>query len=88
MNHSQGWQDGPRIRQIRKERGFARGEFAAKVGLRQAASLSNIEYGNKPASLEVLLKIAAGLGVNILEIIKPDAPWRDDLARIGNSGAA
>jgi transcriptional regulator with XRE-family HTH domain len=76
-----GCQDGDAIRRIREERAYIseraqRGHWSIKAVARRVGitpqSLSNIELGNKPASLAVLIKISRDLGVPVDRVIKAD----------------
>lgn len=68
MNHI-GCQDGAAIRRIREERNISALALAERVGIRRR-SLYNIELGNKPAGIEVIVKIARELQVPVDEILK------------------
>jgi transcriptional regulator with XRE-family HTH domain len=71
MNQN-GRQDGTAIRRLREERGYRHVKaFAARVGITPQA-LSNIELGNKPAGIDVLVTIARVLGVPVDKILKAD----------------
>ena len=71
MNQN-GCQDGDAIRQLRKERGYRTVKsFAVRIGIKPQ-SLSNIELGNKPAGIDVLVTIAGALGVPVDKILKAD----------------
>jgi transcriptional regulator with XRE-family HTH domain len=64
-----GCQDGAAIRRIREERNRTPADLAASVGIRRQ-SLYNIELGNKPAGLAVLVRIARELRVPVDRILK------------------
>jgi transcriptional regulator with XRE-family HTH domain len=65
-----GRQDGKAIRRLRKERGYRTVKsFALRVGIKPQ-SLSNIERGNRPAGIDVLVTIAGALGVPVDTILK------------------
>jgi transcriptional regulator with XRE-family HTH domain len=71
MNQA-GFQNGTAIRQLREERGYRSVKsLAARVGLKPQ-SLSNIELGNKPASIAVLMRIARELRVPVTRLLKDD----------------
>lgn len=79
MNHI-GCQDGAAIRRLREERGYASVRaFAVRVGIKPQ-SLSNIELGNKPAGLAVLVKIARALDVPVDQIIRDDETDTEEAA--------
>ena len=67
-----GCQNGAAIRRIREERELSALDLAERVGIRRR-SLYNIELGNKPAGLAVLVRIARELNVKVNEILKDDA---------------
>lgn len=95
-----GCQDGDAIRRIREERAYfseraQRPHWSIKaVALRVGItpqSLSNIELGNKPAGLAVLVRIARDLGVSVDEILlkaDADAPAKGAPARGPLTGIA
>jgi transcriptional regulator with XRE-family HTH domain len=60
------------IRQRRRERGLKVGELAASVEI-STQHLDNIEAGRHPASIEVLYRIAARLGLNIDDVTRSGA---------------
>ena len=76
-----GCQDGDAIRRLREERAYfseraERGNWsikavAGRVGITRQ-SLSNIELGNKPAGLAVLIRISRELGVPVDKILRAD----------------
>jgi transcriptional regulator with XRE-family HTH domain len=66
-----GCQDGAAIRRIREEQRITPADLAARVGIMRQ-SLYNIELGNKPAGLAVLVKIARELGVPVDEVIRAE----------------
>jgi transcriptional regulator with XRE-family HTH domain len=66
------YQDGEEIRRLRERSGLNVPAFAAKVGITSQA-MSNIELGNRSASLGVLIRIARELGVRLDLITKQDA---------------
>jgi transcriptional regulator with XRE-family HTH domain len=72
MNHI-GHQDGNAIRRLRRERGYHSVKaFAVRVGITPQA-LSNIELGNRPAGIDVLVTIARELSVPVDEILRDDS---------------
>ena len=80
MNRN-GFQDGDAIRKLREERAYfseraQRGHWSIKAVARRVGitpqSLSNIELGNKPASLAVLIRISRDLGVPVDQVIRAD----------------
>jgi transcriptional regulator with XRE-family HTH domain len=70
MNQN-GCQDGAAIRRLREDQRISAGDLADRVGIIRQ-SLYNIELGNKPAGLAVLVKIARELGVQVDEILLKD----------------
>jgi transcriptional regulator with XRE-family HTH domain len=73
MSRIIGWQDGPKIRQLRERTGLSVATFAERNGIvRQHLSL--IELNRKGAGLDTLVRIAKGLGVPV------DFILRDELA--------
>lgn len=66
-----GCQDGAAIRRLREERDLSALDLAERVGIKRR-SLYNIELGNKPAGLAVLVKIARELRVPVDRIIRAE----------------
>jgi transcriptional regulator with XRE-family HTH domain len=66
-----GCQDGAAIRRLREERDLSALALAERVGIKRR-SLYNIELGNKPAGLAVLVRIARELRVPVDKILKAD----------------
>jgi transcriptional regulator with XRE-family HTH domain len=79
-----GWQDGRKIRELRKQRGIDRIEFAARIQI-LPQSLSHLELNNKQARLDTLIRIARELEVPVDEVIRPGL---DDDAEDEPDGAA
>jgi transcriptional regulator with XRE-family HTH domain len=80
MNRN-GCQDGAAIRRLRKARGYDSVKaFAMVVGI-TPQSLSNIELGNKPAGLAVLIRISREFGVPVDRILRADDDEADDAAQ-------
>jgi XRE family transcriptional regulator, fatty acid utilization regulator len=71
MNESEprGNQDGDKIRQLRKDAGLTVTELAERIGV-VPGTLSNIELGNKPAGLGLLIRIAKELGKQLDTLVK------------------
>lgn len=59
---------GKAIRSARRERGFSQEAFAAHVGL-DRSYFGAVERGEFNVTLATLLKIAAGLGVRLNELL-------------------
>jgi transcriptional regulator with XRE-family HTH domain len=57
---------GTRIREARRKRGIRVGAFATRVGI-STKHLDNVEAGRKPASIELLNRIATELGIERAE---------------------
>lgn len=74
MNESEprGNQDGLKIRQMREAAGLTVTELAERIGV-VPGSLSNIELGNKPASLGILIRIARELNGSVDALLKDAA---------------
>jgi transcriptional regulator with XRE-family HTH domain len=85
MNRS-GRQNGEEIRRLRKARGLSVPQLAQMIRV-TPQSLSNIELGNKGASLEILMRIAEVLGVPIDWLVRKEIPARQEVPA-GRSGAA
>lgn len=88
MTRPRGQQDGPRIQAFREASGLSRRQLADQLKLRHEQTLTNIELGNKPASLDMLTKIADALGVQLTDIIMPGTTLHKALTRSGNGGGA
>lgn len=88
MTQPRGQQDGPQIQRFREKRGLSRRELADRIGLSHEQTLTNIELGNKPASIRMLTKIAAALGVQIVDVVKCDTPLHDALTQANTGSAA
>lgn len=61
--------DGPRLRELRQRSGQKVGAFATTVGISRG-HLVNLERSARPASIEVLYRIATALGVEISELTR------------------
>ena len=59
--------DGPRLRELRQRSGQKVGAFATAVGISRG-HLVNLERSARPASIEVLYRMAGALGVEINEL--------------------
>lgn len=79
-----GCQDGAAIRRIREERKLSALELAERVGIRRR-SLYNIELGNKPAGIDVIVRIARELRIQVDEILKK--PGDDAEAEVDGAAA-
>ena len=60
---------GIRIRSIRMKKGLTQADLAARVGTSQA-KISHYELGTKQPEIVTLDRVAAGLGVEISELLK------------------
>lgn len=59
---------GMNVKRLRKERGYSQNEFAIVAGLTQAY-LSRVERGLANPQLDIINKIANGLGISIEELL-------------------
>jgi len=64
---------GPRLRALRRDRGWTLDELAALAGI-SPSTLSRLESGKRQASLELLLPLTRRLGVRIDDLIDPGIP--------------
>jgi transcriptional regulator with XRE-family HTH domain len=64
------WGLGLRIRAIRKRRGLTQAELARRIG-RSAGALSAVERGRTPPGFDILRRLAAVLGVSIVDFFQP-----------------
>lgn len=62
---------GYRIRQLRKEQGLSQERLALMVGV-ERAYLAKVELGSRNATIDVLEKIATGLGITLADLF--DSP--------------
>jgi len=68
-----GSQDGAKIRALRKDAGFDTATaFAQRLGIKPQ-SLINIERGNRPAGLAMLIRIASELGTSVDDLLREAA---------------
>lgn len=58
---------GYRIRQLRKEQGLSQERLALMVGV-ERAYLAKVELGSRNATIDVLEKIATGLGITLADL--------------------
>lgn len=61
-------QVGPRLRDVRRERGWTLEVLAARAGM-SASTLSRLESGKRQASLELLLPLTRLLGIRIDDLL-------------------
>ncbi|MGO2471465.1 MAG: helix-turn-helix domain-containing protein [Microbacterium gubbeenense] len=61
-------QVGPRLRAIRRARGFTLDDVAARAGM-STSTLSRLESGKRQASLELLLPVTRHLGIRIDDLL-------------------
>jgi transcriptional regulator with XRE-family HTH domain len=66
-------QVGPRLRVVRRSRGWTLDELASRAGM-SASTLSRLESGKRQASLELLLPLTRQLGIRVDDLISVDAP--------------
>jgi len=66
---------GERIKLLRKERGWAQGELAGKIGS-DARQISRYENGKITPSVEAVIKIAQAFDVSIDFLLLDDVPRR------------
>jgi transcriptional regulator with XRE-family HTH domain len=59
---------GERLRALREEAGFSQESFAHRVGIDRTYQ-SGLERGIRNPSLDVLVKLAAGLGVQPVDLL-------------------
>ncbi len=61
---------GLRIRQLREQRGLSQHQFAKMIGM-DRSYLINIEKGKRNVSIDMLTRIAVGLGVWVADLFPP-----------------
>lgn len=61
-------QIGPRLRDVRRDRGWTLDELATRAGI-SASTLSRLESGKRQASLELLLPLTRLLGIRIDDLL-------------------
>ncbi|HYT73511.1 MAG TPA: helix-turn-helix transcriptional regulator [Vicinamibacterales bacterium] len=67
---------GARIKAVRARRGFTQEELASRAGL-HATYLSDLERGEQTPTVDVVNRLARGLGVTLAEFFAPfDEPYR------------
>lgn len=64
---------GPRLRAVRRARGWTLDDLASRAGL-SASTLSRLESGKRQASLELLLPLTQQLGIGIDDLVRPESP--------------
>lgn len=64
---------GPRLRQLRRERGQTQAEMAAALGLRPAY-INLLENNQRSLSVQVLLRLAEVYGIDWRNLLQDDAP--------------
>lgn len=68
-----GSQDGAKIRTLRRDAGYRTATaFAERLGIKPQ-SLINIERGNRPASLAMLIRIASELETSVDDLLREAA---------------
>ncbi|MGR5939703.1 helix-turn-helix domain-containing protein [Bacillus pacificus] len=68
-----------KLRKVRIEKGFSQNELAKQAEVSQS-HISEIESGIKNVGVEVLIKLATVLGVQITDPIGEEEEEKDDLA--------
>lgn len=66
-------QIGPRLRVLRRSRGWTLDELAARAGM-STSTLSRLESGKRMANLELLLPLTRQLGIRIDDLVHPETP--------------
>lgn len=66
-------QIGPRLRALRRGRGWTLEELAERAGM-SPSTLSRLESGKRQASLELVLPLARQLGIGLDDLVTPAAP--------------
>lgn len=64
---------GARVRTARRSHGISVERFALMVGI-DRNYLRNVEYGRANPTIDILIKIADGLGTTVWELMTPDGP--------------
>lgn len=81
---------GPRVRELRKERGWTLEEAAGRAGLARS-TLSKIENGQMSPTYDALKKLASGLAISVPQLFTPpsqrEASGRMALSRAGDGMA-
>lgn len=62
-----------RIRRWRDARGLSQADLAERAGFARS-TLSKIENGQLSPTFEILLKLARGFGVDLADLVRPEAP--------------
>ncbi|NNJ11676.1 helix-turn-helix transcriptional regulator [Chloroflexales bacterium ZM16-3] len=65
---------GAKLRFLRKQRSMSQTTFAELLGLVNQSSLSNLESGRRPPSLDLVVRAAAQLGVSIDYLVRDSIP--------------
>ena len=60
---------GRRVREIREEQGLGKSEFALMVGISRPY-LNRIEQGTANVTVKMLVRVASGLDVSVLDLLK------------------
>ncbi len=68
---------GGRIRAARRAHGISVEKFALMVGI-DRNYLRAVEYGRANPTIDILVKIADGLGLHVWELMTPDESDRDE----------
>ncbi|MGH0417498.1 helix-turn-helix domain-containing protein [Bacillus cereus] len=68
-----------KLRKVRIEKGFSQNELAKQAKVSQS-HISEIESGIKNVGVEVLIKLATVLGVQLTDLISEEEDEKEDLA--------
>ena len=68
VNYASSEQFGPRVRELRRERGLTLEELAGRSGVSRAM-ISKLERGEKNPTLVVAAKVAEGLGITLSQLM-------------------
>lgn len=60
---------GQRVREMREEQGLGKSEFALMVGISRPY-LNRIEQGTANVTVKMLVRVASGLDVSVLDLLK------------------
>lgn len=60
---------GQRVREMREEQGLGKSEFALMIGISRPY-LNRIEKGTANVTVKMLVRVAAGLDVSVLDLLR------------------
>lgn len=69
MNEEAVQRIGDRVRRMREEQGIGKGEFALMVGISRPY-LNRIENGTANVTVKMLVRVAEGLDVDAIDLLK------------------